>query len=73
MIRLNAECTSSSLFERDYLEKIKSALSFVLQHDSRLLIINTNKESVSFVEEDMMQVVMTDELISYFRNFSCFA
>ncbi len=72
MIRLNAECTSSSLFERDYLEKIKSALSFVLQHDSRLLIINTNKESVSFIEEDMMQVVMTDELISDSHIFEIF-
>lgn len=64
MIRLSSVVSTSSVFEQDYLSKIKSALSMVLNKQSPLLIINTNDKSQSFVEGDIVQVLMTDERIS---------
>lgn len=64
MIRLSAVVSTSAVFEQDYLSKIKSALSMVLNKKSPLLIINTNDKSQSFIEGDIVQILMNDELIS---------
>lgn len=72
MIRLNPQSVSSTIFERDYLGKIKSALSMVLNKEAPLLMINTNEDSVSFVEEEYIQIVLTADRVSDASLFEAF-
>ncbi len=72
MIRLNAQSTSSTIFEQDYLGKVKSALMMVLNKQAPLLMINTNEESSSFVEEDYVQIVLTSDKVSDTSLFDAF-
>ena len=64
MIRLTSAQSTSIVFEKDYISKIKKALSIVIRSDKPLLIINTHKDSSGYVEDDVIQVVAQDHYIS---------
>ena len=72
MIRLNAQRSSSTIFEKEYLDKVKSALMMVLNKKTLLLMINTNEESTSFLEDGYMQVVLTQNGVSDANLFDIF-
>lgn len=64
MIRLTPSQSTSAIFEKEYLLKIKKALSSMIQSERPLLIVNTNEGSLAFVEEDVVQMVATSKIIS---------
>lgn len=64
MIRITPTVASSTVFEKDYLTKVLKALSVLINSEKPLLILNTNKDSAAFVEEDFIQVVTLDRFVS---------
>ena len=64
MIRLTSVASTSTIFEKEYLLKVVKALSVIINANKPLLILNTNKESMGFVEEGIQQVVVGDCFIS---------
>lgn len=64
MIRLTPTPTTSAMFEKEYLTKIKKALATLIQSEKSLLIINTNESSSAYIEEDVVQIIATDQFIS---------
>ncbi|MDF9824087.1 rhomboid protease GluP [Breznakia sp. PF5-3] len=60
IIRLNAVASSSMMFETEYLEKVKTFLNRFIESDRNVLIINTNKESAEFAENEFTQVLLNE-------------
>lgn len=65
LLRLNALASTSIVFEKEYIEKVKAALRFVFKmEDIPLVIINTNEESETFTDLNTRQIIVTDTRIS---------
>lgn len=64
MIRLSSVQSTSLMFEKEYINKIKKALSIVIRVEKPLLMINTHKESAAFKEDDITQVVVGEYFVS---------
>lgn len=64
MIRLTSVQSTSIVFEKEYLEKIKKALSIVIRSEKPLLMLNTHKDSTPYKEGDITQVVVGEYFVS---------
>ncbi|TDW26338.1 membrane associated rhomboid family serine protease [Breznakia blatticola] len=64
IIRLTSKVSSSIVFEKDYLNRVKSFLGqfmFAKEMQSEIIIINSNPESVNFQEENFSQITISYE------------
>ncbi len=64
IIRLTSKVSSSIVFEKDYLNRVKSFLGqfiFAKEAQGEIIIINSNPESVAFQEDNFTQIQLSYE------------
>lgn len=64
IVRLSAKQSSSTGFEKEYLMRVSSAISMVINKTGIVTVLNTHEESTAYVSDNVRQILVRNDHIS---------
>ncbi len=64
IVRLSAKQSSSAGFEMDYLMRVSSAISMVINKTGVVIVLNTHENSAAYVSDNVRQILVRSDHIS---------